>query len=97
MEARYYAAAGSTGMIDVVIDVLPEKHDEKPGRGAVRRACEVHPLEGLPEPHEWIVGLLGYGHVAVVPLRVATPMPQLTTQVLPTQLLTVQPVAGHVT
>ena len=37
------------------------------------------------------------GQVAVEPLRVAAPKPHVTTQSAPTQSVTVQPVAGHVT
>ena len=39
-----------------------------------------------------------HGHVAVVPLSVAIPVcPHVTIQSAPVQLVTVQPVAGHVT
>lgn len=40
-----------------------------------------------------------HGHVAIVPLRVAAApsSPHATTQLAPTQLVTVQPVDGHVT
>jgi hypothetical protein len=41
---------------------------------------------------------LDQGHVAVVPVCVAMPIvPHVTSQLSPVQLVTVQPVAGHVT
>lgn len=95
MQARYYARASARRRSSAVIDVLRAQDEEEPGlrdRGLAVRADH-----GLCQPDER-VDLAVHGHVAVVPVRVASPdWPQLTTQSEPTQFSTVQPLAGQVT
>jgi len=95
MQPRYYATGSARGRSSAVIDVLRTEHEEEPGPRD--RGFPVRAKHRLGEPHE-CVDLAVHGHVAVVPVMVASPdKPQLTTQSEPTQFSTVQPLAGQVT
>lgn len=96
MQARYYASRSARRRSTAVIDLLRrQQHDELTMLGGRRAEDVMHP-EGFGQPAQRIVR--GHGHRAVVPDNVASPpKPQLTTQSLPTQFATVQPLVGQVT
>lgn len=96
MVPRYYASASPRRRSSAVIDVLRTEHEEEPGLR--ERGLAVCAEDRLGEPHER-VDLAVHGHVAVLPVRVASSpsVPQLTMQSEPTQFSTVQLLPGHVT